>query len=111
MKNKNLFLFVLLVILTVIVLVLFYRFAQWYEQKLGTIFSYIVMIGITLFVFTPFKFIKDNKAKINIINYFKYLGVSILKVAQIVVTIIKEASLTIMYLVTRLFAKDSSESK
>ncbi|MBK2024930.1 hypothetical protein [Francisella philomiragia] len=109
MKNKNLFLFVLLVILTVIVLVLFYRFAQWYEQILGTIFSYIVMIAILLFVFAPFKFIKDKKAKVNMLNYFKYLGITILEIVKIIVNIVKQAALTLVYLVSRLFAKDLQE--
>lgn len=39
----------------------FYRFAQWYEQIMGTIFSYIMMIGFILFIFAPFRFIKDKK--------------------------------------------------
>ncbi|AJI54348.1 hypothetical protein [Francisella philomiragia] len=109
MKNKNLFLFVLLVILTVIVLVLFYRFAQWYEHTLGSIFSYIVMIAILLFVFAPFKFIKDKKAKVNIFTYFKYLGVTILEIVKILANIVKQAALTLGYLVKRLFTKDSPE--
>ncbi|MEY8702154.1 hypothetical protein AB4F11_03850 [Francisella philomiragia] len=111
MKKKNLFLFILLVILTVIVLVLFYRFAQWYEQKLGTIFSYIVMVSIILFVFTPFKFIKDKKAKINVFNYFKYLGVTILEIVKILANVVKQAVLTLVYLVKRLFTKDLPENK
>ena len=57
MKKKSLFLLLFLVILTAIVLVLFYRFAQWYEQIMGTMFSYIMMIGFTLFIFAPFRFI------------------------------------------------------
>ena len=67
MEKKSLFLF--LVILTAIVLALFYRFVQWYEQIIGTMFSYIMMIGFILFIFASFRFIKDKKVNISFFNY------------------------------------------
>lgn len=100
-----------LVILTVIVLVLFYRFAQWYEQIMGTIFSYIVMISFILFIFAPFRFIKDKKASISSFNYFKYMGVTLLALGKTIINICKQAILTVGYVVTRLFTNDQSQHK
>ncbi|ABK89666.1 hypothetical protein FM755_06050 [Francisella tularensis] len=111
MKKKSLFLFLFLIILTAIVLVLFYRFAQWYEQIMGTIFSYIMMIGFILFIFAPFRFIKDKKANISFFNYFKYMGMTLLALAKIIINICKQAVLTVGYVVTRLFANDQSQDK
>lgn len=67
------------------------------------------MIAILLFVFAPFKFIKDEKAKVNIFTYFKYLGVTILEIVKILANIVKQAVLTLVYLVKQLFTKDSPE--
>ncbi|BCD90783.1 hypothetical protein fh0823_09220 [Francisella halioticida] len=103
MKKKSLFLFILLVILTVIGMVLFYRFAQWYGQLLGSILSYIVMISLALFIFAPFKFIKDKRVNISIFNYIKYLGVTVFVLVKFVVNILKQIVLTFSYIVTRTF--------
>lgn len=103
MKKKSLFLFLLLVILTAIGLFLFYRFAQWYEQLLGSIFSYIVMISLALFIFAPFRFIKDKKANINIFSYIGYLGVTVLVLVKFVANVLKEIVLTFSYIVARIF--------
>jgi Ca2+/Na+ antiporter len=104
MKKKSLFLFLLLVILSIIGLFLFYRFTQWYEQLLGSIFSYIVMISLALFIFAPFRYIKDKKTNINIFSYIKYLGVTILVLVKFVVNVLKEIVLTFSYIVTRIFS-------
>lgn len=112
MKKKNLFLFLLLIVVTVIVLILFYRFAQWYEQLLGSIFSYMVMISLALFIFAPFRFIKDKRASLNIFNYVKYMGVTILVLVKFVVNVLKQIVLTFSYVVARLFTnKNFSQPK
>ncbi|MDE4988397.1 hypothetical protein, partial [Francisella tularensis] len=84
-------LFLFLIILTAIVLEIFDRFAQWYEQIMATIFSYIMMIGFILFILAPFRFIKDKKANISFFNYFKYLGMTLLALAKIIINIFKQA--------------------
>jgi membrane protease YdiL (CAAX protease family) len=111
MKNKNLLLFILLVILTAIGLILFSRFAQWYEQAMGSIFSYVVMIALVLFIFAPFKFIKDKKANINIINYARYMGVTILVLVKILAELIRQTILTASYIVLKLFSKKDISNK
>ncbi|MED7787799.1 hypothetical protein [Francisella sp. 19X1-34] len=107
MNRKSLFLFLLLVILVAIGLFLFYRFAQWYEQLLGSIFSYIVMVSLALFIFTPFRYIKDKKANINVFSYIKYLGVTVLVLVKFVVNVLKEIVLTFSYIVSRIFTNKS----
>ena len=107
MNRKSLFLFLLLVILATIGIVLFYRFAQWYEQLLGSIFSYIVMVSLVLFIFTPFRYIKDKKANISIFIYIKYLGVTVLVLVKFVVNVLKEIVLTFSYIVIRIFTNKS----
>ncbi|GAB4221838.1 MAG: hypothetical protein Kow0076_0940 [Francisella sp.] len=106
MKKQGLFL-LFLVIFSLIVLVLFYRFSQWYEQTIGEIFSYIIMIFFVLFIFSPFKFMKDKQADVSIFNYFKYMGISLFKFITIVINIFKQAILTFSYVVMKLFTSHS----
>lgn len=105
MRKKSIFVFLLLAIFTIVVAVWFYRFAEWYAQTMGEIFSYIVIISFSLFVFAPLKFIKDKKANISIVNYVKYFGVSIFALVRIVTEICKEVIVTASYIFTRFFVK------
>lgn len=111
MRKKSIFVFLLLTILTIVLAVLFYRFADWYAQTMGEIFSYIVIISFTLLVFAPLKFIKDKKANISIVNYVKYFGVAIFALTRVVVGIFKEVVLTASYVFTRFFVKGSPKIK
>ena len=108
MKKKNIFLLVGLIVIAIVGLVLFYRFAEWYSQALGSIFSYILMISFILLIFAPFKFMKDKKAKISLVSYIKYLGCTLLSIGKIVISILKESVLTVSYMISRLFSKGSS---
>lgn len=111
MKKKSLFLFLLLVVLTIVGLVLFYRFAQWYDQAMGEIFSYIVIISFILFIFAPFKFIKDKKANISFFSYIKYMSVTVFALTKIVANICKEIAITVSYVVSRFFKKVSDKQQ
>ena len=108
MKKKNIFLFIVLIVATIVGLTLFYRFARWYEQALGAVFSYIVMVSLILVVFAPFKFMKDKKAKIGLTSYIKYLGCTLLCICKIIINLLKESLLTITYLISKLFSKNSN---
>jgi tellurite resistance protein TehA-like permease len=108
MKKKNIFLFVALVVIAIVGLVLFYRFAQWYSQALGSIFSYIIMVSFIMLIFAPFKLMKDKKAKINLVSYIKYLGCTLLSIGKMILSILKESILTISYMVSKLFSKGSN---
>ena len=109
MKKKNIFLFIVLSVITIVGLVLFSRFAQWYSQVLGSIFSYIVMISFIMLIFSPFKFMKDKKANVSLTNYIKYLGYTFLSICKIIISILKESVLTMIYLVSKLFSKGFSD--
>ena len=108
MKKKNMFLFVSLVVIAIVGSLLFYKFAEWYSQALGSIFSYIVIISFIMLIFTPFKLMKDNKAKIGLASYVKYLGCTLLCICKIIISIFKESLLTITYMISKLFSKKSS---
>lgn len=108
MKKKNIFLFIGLVVVAMVGLVLFYRFAQWYSQVLGSIFSYLVMISFIMLIFAPFKLMKDKKAKVSLTSYVKYLGYTLLCICKVIVNVLKESLLTITYLISKLFSKSTS---
>lgn len=109
MKKKNIALFIVLFVITIVGLILFYRFAQWYSQVLGAIFSYIVMVSFILFIFAPFKLMKDKKAKMGLVNYIKYFGCSLLCIGKIVAKILKESLLTIAYIISRFFSNKHNQ--
>ena len=109
MKKKNIFLFIALMIIAIAGLVLFYRFAEWYGQALGSIFSYIVMTSFIILIFAPFKLMKDKKAKISLGNYVKYLVCTLLHIGKVIANTIKESLLTIVYMISKLFSKDSNK--
>ncbi|AIT08831.1 hypothetical protein LO80_01785 [Candidatus Francisella endociliophora] len=111
MRKKSLFVFILLLVLTIVAAVLFYRFAEWYAQAMGEIFSYIVIISFSLFVFSPFKFMKDKKANISIVSYVKYLGISIFALAKVIANICKEVVTTVNYILKRFFMKTTPKKK
>ncbi|MGQ4002345.1 hypothetical protein QIW31_04790 [Francisellaceae bacterium CB299] len=108
MKKKNIFLFIVLIVATIVGLILFYRFARWYEQALGAIFSYLVMISFIMLIFAPFKLMKDKKAKVSLTSYVKYLGCTLLCICKVIVNVLKESLLTITYLISKLFSKSTS---
>ncbi|QIV95952.1 hypothetical protein EDC55_10259 [Allofrancisella inopinata] len=109
MNKKGLFVFFSLVILIAVALLLFYKFSIWYEQALGSIFSYIVMVSFVLLVFSPFRFIKDNKANISVSSYIKYLGYTLLYIVKFVASIVKQIVLTVLYIVSKLFSTKNKE--
>ncbi|AJC49042.1 hypothetical protein IB642_03720 [Allofrancisella guangzhouensis] len=109
MNKKGLFLFFSLGVLITIAVLLFYKFAIWYEQALGSIFSYIVMVSFVLLVFSPFRFIKDNKANISVSSYIKYLGYTLLYILKFIASVAKQVILTILYLISKLFSTKNKE--
>ncbi|MDE4938487.1 hypothetical protein, partial [Francisella tularensis] len=76
------------------------------DHIMGTIFSYIIMIGILHFIFAPLRVIKEKKANISFFNYFKYKGMTLLALAKKIINICKQAVLTVGYVVTSLLAND-----
>lgn len=111
MEKKNLFLFIVLLLVGVLGAYWFYRFAAWYEQTLGTIFAYIVIVSFLMLVFMPFKLMKDKKATISMVNYAKYMGCTLLNICKSIGTILKETVLTTIFIFSRFFSKKSAVDK
>ncbi len=109
MKKKNIFLYISLIVITIIGIFFFYGFARWYEQALGSIFAYIFMVSFVLLIFAPFKFMKDKKAKIGFVIYVKYFGFTLLYICKIVFNMLKEILLTISYMISKLLSKNKDK--
>lgn len=69
------------------------------------------MISLVMFIFAPFRFMKDKKADVNIFSYIKYLGVTVLVLAKFVVNVLKQTVFTISYVVSKLLTADVSGEK
>ncbi|QLE78782.1 hypothetical protein FLM55_03110 [Francisella sp. Scap27] len=105
MKKKNLFLFLVILIVGIFGAYWFYKFASWYEQTLGALFAYIVIISFLMLIFAPFKLIKDKKGTISVLAYFKFMGITLLNIAKVIGLIAKESVLTLVFIFSRFFSK------
>lgn len=108
-NKKVIFFIVSLIVALIAVQVLIYKISVWYEQALGNVFTYIILIIFTIFILSPFKFIKDKRKSINFANYIKYMGLTLIVISKFILNVLKEIVTTLMYVVTPFLFKNKKE--
>ena len=105
MNKKDLILFLILLVAVAIVVVFIYKLALWYEQTLGKVLSYIIMLAVVSFIFAPFKFIKDGQKEVTFTNYIKYFGYTILRLCKFVINALSQALSTVIFIISSFFRR------